>query len=163
MWVGSKQDEAMKRELAKRLGGKGLSTQGKFTSRLGIFLLLAGAVLGAVGMGPKTVLADTSPELTLFNLTNQDRASFGLPALNWSQDLSNIAEVAPARVCTTTGGRAEDMAMRGYFAHVIPGCNGDLVFSVEAAYGITSSGAAENIGANYGYGDGKCIGDGNQR
>ncbi len=48
-------------------------------------------------------------ELQVHGLVNAERRSVGLPALDWSEELADIAR-----------GHSQDMAARGYFAHVSP-------------------------------------------
>ena len=75
-------------------------------------------------------------EQQLFGLTNQARASAGLPALRWDSTLAGIAR-----------GRSQDMATRDYFSHNIPP-TGEMVFDVMDQQGYCYRLAGENIGWN---------------
>jgi uncharacterized protein YkwD len=114
-------------------------------------LLAAAAVLGfltAFGRTPATpALADATADQDLFSLTNQDRASNGLPALQWHSTLGAIGENKPYGGCGfTVYGRSQDMISRNYFAHPILNCGGQLVFNMMSAAGIAYKLAGENIG-----------------
>ncbi len=74
-------------------------------------------------------------EQELFTLTNQARASAGLPTLRWDSTLAGVARW-----------RSQDMATRGYFSHDIPG--GGRVFDVLDQKGYCYKTAGENIGWN---------------
>lgn len=107
--------------------------------------LLAIAGLRMVTM-PMHVAADAGLDSQLFALTNQDRASNGVRALNFSGTLENIGEGAPYRCGSlTVYGRSVDMIRRNYFSHVIPGC-GTYVWPMMSAYGVNYRSAGENIG-----------------
>ena len=115
--------------------------------------LLAGAVTGTVALlvafrgGPAPALADATADQDLFSLTNQDRASNGLPALQWQSTLGAIGENKPYGGCGfTVYGRSQDMISRNYFAHPILNCGGQLVFNMMSADGINYRLAGENIG-----------------
>lgn len=122
--------------------------------------LLAGAVAGAAALtvgwrgGPApAVLADATADQDLFSLTNQDRASNGLPALQWQSTLGAIGENKPYGGCGfTVYGRSQDMITRNYFAHPILNCGGQLVFNMMSASGINYRMAGENIGWDSGAG-----------
>jgi uncharacterized protein YkwD len=75
-------------------------------------------------------------EQQLFTLTNQARASAGLPALRWDSALAGIARW-----------RSQDMATRDYFSHNIPP-SGEMVFDVMSQQGYCFNLAGENIGWN---------------
>ncbi len=75
-------------------------------------------------------------EQQLFALTNQARASAGLPTLHWDSTLSGIARW-----------RSQDMATRNYFSHNIPP-SGEMVFAVMDQQGYCYKMAGENIGWN---------------
>jgi hypothetical protein len=75
-------------------------------------------------------------EQQLFGLTNQARASAGLPALRWDSTLAGIARW-----------RSQDMATRDYFSHNIPP-TGEMVFDVMDQQGYCYRLAGENIGWN---------------
>ena len=101
-----------------------------------------------------TVQADATADQDLFSLTNQDRASNGLPALQYHTTLAAIGENKPYGGCGfTVNGRSQDMITRNYFAHPILNCGGQLVFSMMAASGISYRIAGENIGWASGAGD----------
>ena len=102
--------------------------------------LAASLVIGLSG----TTLAwspssfSTSDEHLLFSLTNQDRASAGLPALANDSYLHREAEW-----------RAKDMGLRDYFSHNIPPGNAK-VFAYMQKDGYCFKVAGENIGlSNY--------------
>jgi uncharacterized protein YkwD len=114
---------------------------------------LAGAVVIGVSISafahtsPQTALADSTADQDLFSLTNQDRASNGLPALQYHSTLGAIGENKPYAGCGfTVNGRSQDMITRNYFAHPILNCNGQLVFNMMSAAGIAYRQAGENIG-----------------
>jgi uncharacterized protein YkwD len=75
-------------------------------------------------------------EQQLFTLTNQARASAGLPTLRWDATLAGIARW-----------RSQDMATRDYFSHNIPP-TGEMVFDVMDQKGYCYQLAGENIGWN---------------
>ncbi len=75
-------------------------------------------------------------EQQLFALTNQARASAGLPVLSWDSALAGIARW-----------RSQDMATRDYFSHNIPP-SGEMVFDVMSQKGYCFNLAGENIGWN---------------
>ncbi len=75
-------------------------------------------------------------ESQLFTLTNQARASAGLPTLRWDAALAGIARW-----------RSQDMATRDYFSHNIPP-SGEMVFDVMDRQGYCYQLAGENIGWN---------------
>ncbi len=122
--------------------------------------LLVGGVVCAVGVAvawrgaPAPVLADATADQDLFSLTNQDRASNGLPALQWHSLLGAIGENKPYGGCGfTVYGRSQDMITRNYFAHPILNCGGQLVFNMMSADGVNYRLAGENIGWASGAGD----------
>ena len=78
----------------------------------------------------------STAEQQLFALTNQARASAGLPTLHWNSTLSGLARW-----------RSQDMATRDYFSHNIPP-TGEMVFDVMNQQGYCYSLAGENIGWN---------------
>ena len=86
-------------------------------------------------------LFSSASEQQLFTLTNQARASAGLPALRWDSTLAGIARW-----------RSQDMITRDYFSHNIPP-SGEMVFDVMDQKGYCYTLAGENIGWNSGYGD----------
>jgi len=75
-------------------------------------------------------------EQQLLALTNQARASAGLPTLRWDSALAGIARW-----------RSQDMATRDYFSHNIPP-GGGMVFDVMDQKGYCYNLAGENIGWN---------------
>jgi uncharacterized protein YkwD len=79
---------------------------------------------------------DSASEQQLFTLTNQARASAGLPSLRWDSTLAGIARW-----------RSEDMATRDYFSHNIPP-TGEMVFAVLDQKGYCYHLAGENLGWN---------------
>jgi uncharacterized protein YkwD len=114
---------------------------------------LLACALGVIGLAgfsrePATpVAADATADQDLFALTNQDRASNGLPALQSHSTLSAIGENKPYSGCGfTVYGRSQDMISRNYFAHPILNCGGQLVFNMMSASGIAYKIAGENIG-----------------
>jgi len=142
-------------------GGRPAAPRHRRRRRSGGRALLAGALLGAavfaVGhLHGQPAAADATADADLFALTNQDRASNGVPALVQNSTLSSIGEAAPYSGCSGAGtidGRAQDMINRDYFAHLIPPCN-QLVWSMMSAFGVDYDSAGENIGWESGYGDG---------
>ena len=91
-------------------------------------------------------LAGAGDNGELFSLTNQDRASNGIPSLSGSGVLDGIGGAAGYRVCgITVSGRSQDMINRNYFAHPIPPC-GALVFTLMQEGGVNYRSAGENIG-----------------
>ncbi|GAC1339760.1 MAG: hypothetical protein NVSMB29_07590 [Candidatus Dormibacteria bacterium] len=127
--------------------------------RAGALLALSGLSLGGVLTAASTAArpaGSASAMLTadsqLFSLTNQDRTSNGVPAVQWHSTLGSIAENANYGGCGfNVQGRAQDMINRNYFAHPIAGC-GQYVWSIMSAYGVPFQSAGENIGWNT-YGD----------
>jgi uncharacterized protein YkwD len=73
-------------------------------------------------------------EAQLFASTNQARAAAGLAPLRWAAQLGSLGEW-----------RAQDMSVRGYFAHAIPP-EGYLVFHYMDLRGIQYALAGEDIG-----------------
>ena len=114
-----------------------------------LFICLAvAAVTALTAKSPGVPLApvSASDNASLFQLTNQDRASNGIPSLSENYTLDGIAGAAPYRVCgITVAGRSQDMISRGYFSHQIPPCN-VYVFTMMQAAGIGYRSAGENIG-----------------
>jgi uncharacterized protein YkwD len=105
----------------------------------------AATALGIVAL-PAPALAwdgssfSSSDEQALFALTNQARASAGLPTLKWDSALASIARW-----------RSKDMIDRDYFSHDIPGAG--RVFDEMDNRGYCYTVAGENIGWNSGYPD----------
>jgi uncharacterized protein YkwD len=115
---------------------------------------LAAAVAAFAGQHELAARADATANQDLFALTNQDRASNGLPALQYHTTLAAIAENKPYGGCGfTVNGRSQDMIQRNYFSHPILNCGGQLVFSMMSAAGINYRIAGENIGWASGAGD----------
>jgi uncharacterized protein YkwD len=79
---------------------------------------------------------DSASEQQLLGLTNQARASAGLPSLRWDSTLAGVARW-----------RSQDMATRDYFSHNIPP-GGGMVFAVLDQKGYCYKSAGENIGWN---------------
>lgn len=105
-----------------------------------------GATLVAVFMACAPVGVHADVDSDLFALTNQDRASNGVPSLQYNGTLQSIAENGVYSGCGfSVNGRAEDMIERNYFSHTILGCD-QLVFSMMQAYGVDYSFAGENVG-----------------
>lgn len=73
-------------------------------------------------------------EQQVINLTNQERAKYGLPALKADWELSRVARYKSA-----------DMRDRNYFSHTSPTYGSP--FSMMKNFGISYSAAAENIAA----------------
>lgn len=98
----------------------------------------------AVGAG-----LDTSPmsryEQTLFDATNQRRASQGLAPLRPNGYLVGVARI-----------RSLDMATNNYFAHTSP-VTGDTAFSLMEAYNVAFDWVGENLAMN-GYPLAGCVG-----
>ncbi|MFN2451413.1 MAG: CAP domain-containing protein [Candidatus Dormibacteria bacterium] len=122
--------------------------------RTGAVVALAGLALGG-GLTalsgpahPGSVAAMATADSQLFTLTNQDRTSNGVPALQWHSTLGAIAENANYGGCGfNVQGRAQDMINRNYFAHPILNC-GQYAWSIYSAYGIQWQSAGENIAWN---------------
>jgi uncharacterized protein YkwD len=122
-------------------------------------LIVGAAVAGAAfaafaGAHAAPTLADGTADQDLFSLTNQDRASNGLAAVQWHSVLGAIGENKPYGGCGfNVNGRSLDMIQRNYFAHPILNCGGQYVFSMMTASGINYRAAGENIGWASGAGD----------
>jgi len=83
----------------------------------------------------------SSIEKAAFEATNRERVKNGLPALIWDADLCRMARE-----------HSENMAQRGYFAHVTP--DGARLRDRARAIGITHYQVlGENIAYNLGYDD----------
>jgi uncharacterized protein YkwD len=111
---------------------------------------LAGLTIAALhsAAGAMPVRASGASDGALFSLTNQDRTSNGVRALNGNSTLGGIAEGARYGGCGfAVNGRAVDMIQRNYFSHVILNC-GQYVFSMMSAFGVHYMSAGENIGWN---------------
>jgi uncharacterized protein YkwD len=111
--------------------------------RVGGFIAFAVA-LGAAGMLALPAVAfawdantfNASAEQELYTLTNQARASAGLPSLRINSTIASLARW-----------RSQDMADRGYFSHTIPP-SGEMVWDVMDQRGICYNLVGENIGWN---------------
>ena len=108
-------------------------------------LVVAAALAAATGVSATALAGDPGTAMTLFQLTNQDRASNGLGALGYSGSLSSIGTNAHSGGCGGVNGRSQDMVDRNYFAHQIPPC-GSYVWQVFNLGAYTAAG--ENIGWN---------------
>ena len=111
--------------------------------RLSVFVSIAFAAtaLGTLALPAATFAWDAnsfsaSDEQALFALTNQARASAGLPTLSWDSSLASLARW-----------RSQDMIVRDYFSHQIPP-SGSSVFDEMSARGYCFKVAGENIGWN---------------
>jgi uncharacterized protein YkwD len=113
------------RTLLGRLAG--LAAAAFLATTVGIFA----APSPVAAWSPDTFSAAAEAELV--QLTNQARASAGLPALVVDSTLTSIAR-----------GRSKDMIVRDYFSHDIPG--GTSVFDIIQAKGYCFKVAGENIG-----------------
>ena len=112
-----------------------------------VFAALAGSAAAVLPWAAPAVHADSNFDSALFSLLNQDRASQGLPALQWSSTLSSIAENSTYSGCGySVAGRAEDMVQRNYFSHTILNCGGNTVFAILRADNVPFNSAAENLG-----------------
>jgi uncharacterized protein YkwD len=115
---------------------------------------LGGAALGLGAGTPQRVLAsDGTLDSNLLALTNQDRTSNGVGAVQWNSTLGAIADSRPYN-CNgvMVNGRALDMLQRNYFDHPILGC-GKLADSMVSAAGIQWTAWGENIEWQSGGGD----------
>jgi uncharacterized protein YkwD len=93
----------------------------------------------------------------LMRAINADRRALGRSALHADADLISLARdrpvKCPAKASLVIHGRARDMAERGYFDHVIPGCpdpaDGTFdAFDLLAAAGYKAGVQGENIATN---------------
>ena len=117
-------------------------------SGLGGALVIA-ATLSALHVGgsaPRDAAADGSADSALFSLTNQDRASNGVPSVTSNAALQGVGEGTPYAICGgTANGRALDMIQLNYFSHQIPSC-GSYVWPMFSEAGVKFGSAGENIG-----------------
>jgi uncharacterized protein YkwD len=129
-------------------------SQRRWPVRWALLAAVFGAgVLTALGHNSAPALADATADQDLFSLTNQDRASNGLAALQYHSTLGAIGENKPYGGCGfNVNGRSQDMISRNYFAHPILNCGGQLVFNMMSASGIAYRSAGENIGWSAGSG-----------
>ncbi len=106
--------------------------------RVVVFAALLGLTVAISVPGPVAAWSansySPSDEQLLFNLTNQARASAGLPALRNDSYLVGLA-----RWCS------KDMIVRNYFSHQIPP-SGEMVFAQMQRDGYCFQVAGENIG-----------------
>lgn len=122
-------------------------------ARGGMLLAAAAVLVIPPTANPLMAHADAGGDATLLTLTNQDRASNGVPALKGNATLRGIGESTPYHICgITVAGRSQDMITRNYFSHYIPPC-GQLVFVIMQAAGVKYKSAGENIGWTGGYTD----------
>jgi uncharacterized protein YkwD len=115
---------------------------------------LGSAALGLGAGTPLPVLAsDGTLDSNLLALTNQDRTSNGVAAVQWNSTLGSIADNRPYN-CNgvMVNGRALDMLQRNYFDHPILGC-GQLADTMVSAAGIQWTAWGENIEWQSGGGD----------
>ena len=123
--------------------GSSHSSTGPLARRIGGFTAFAVA-LAAAGLlaVPSVAFAwdassfNASAEQELYALTNQARASAGLPSLRIDSTVATLARW-----------RSQDMEDRGYFSHNIPP-SGKMVWDVMDQRGICYNLAGENIGWN---------------
>ncbi len=112
-------------------------------------LAAVGAAVAALLMmsaHPLVAAANPTGDSVLFSLTNQDRASNGVPSLRANGKLNGIGEATGYSICgQTVAGRSQDMINRAYFSHYIPPC-GKLVFVIMQEAGVAYQSAGENIG-----------------
>jgi uncharacterized protein YkwD len=127
-------------------GGTGARRRRIVAASMALATGLGGAALSLVAGGPRTALADSTIDADLLALTNQDRTSNGVPALQWNGALGGIADNRPYG-CSggTAAGRALDMLQRGYFAHEIPECGNQYADIMLIPDGVHWSAWAENI------------------
>jgi uncharacterized protein YkwD len=115
---------------------------------------LGSAALGLGAGTPLPVLAsDGTLDSNLLALTNQDRTSNGVAAVQLNSTLGSIADNRPYN-CNgvMVNGRALDMLQRNYFDHPILGC-GQLADNMVSAAGIQWTAWGENIEWQSGGGD----------
>ena len=86
----------------------------------------------SIGTGDYTTLSSAAQEQILLNLLNQDRAAYGLPALELDEELSRLARL-----------KSCDMRDQRYFAHESP-TYGNAA-AMLTAFGYPYSGVGENI------------------
>ena len=115
-----------------------------------VVLVGLGLILAASMMARPSALSaapvSASDNASLFQLTNQDRASNGVPAVSENGTLDGIAGGTPYAVCgISVPGRSQDMINRNYFSHQIPPCN-VYVFTMMQEAHIAYRSAGENIG-----------------
>ncbi len=100
-----------------------------------VALLLALLVFRAERLATTRWLSTVVPSLVI-RLTNEERASDHLPALQPSRALAAAAQA-----------KADDMAARGYFAHNTPEGRLPWIWLEQAGYDYESAG--ENLAVNY--------------
>ncbi|HEV3123403.1 MAG TPA: CAP domain-containing protein, partial [Candidatus Dormibacteraeota bacterium] len=139
---------------AARLGARLLPGR---TARCMMAAFAAGAGLAAwhvLTTPVQRAAADAGADSYMLSLTNQDRASNGVGAVQLGTTLSSIGEGRPYGGCGfNVNGRSVDMIQRSYFSHQILNC-GQYVFSMINANGIGYRSAGENIGWSSNAGDG---------
>ena len=81
---------------------------------------------------PKAAAENTSLEMMMFSLVNEDRARYGKSALTLDPELSRIARI-----------KAEDMLSNGYFAHTSPTYGN--IRQMLSSFGVSYRSASENI------------------
>ncbi|HEY2704701.1 MAG TPA: CAP domain-containing protein [Candidatus Dormibacteraeota bacterium] len=115
---------------------------------------LGSAALGVASGAPLPVQASSATlDSNLLALTNQDRTSNGVGALQWNSTLGSIADNRPYN-CNgvIVNGRALDMIQRNYFDHPILGC-GQMADRMVTAAGVSWTAWGENIEWQSGGGD----------
>ena len=80
-------------------------------------------------------MAITGYASTLFAAINQERVSYGVPALGAAGCVTYVAQI-----------RSDDMASLNYFAHTSP--SGDTAFSLLDAHRVPHGWAGENLARN---------------
>lgn len=81
---------------------------------------------------PSAFAENTSLEMMMFSLVNEDRARYGKHALTLDPELSRIARI-----------KAEDMLSNGYFAHTSPTYGN--IRQMLSSFGVSYRAASENI------------------
>jgi uncharacterized protein YkwD len=132
---------------AAQVEASAASHRGACLAGLAVGLGLTTAAGHFASTAPQPVRADSTADSNLFALTNQDRTSNGVAALQSHATLADIAESRPYSGCGfVVNGRAYDLVQRNYFAHQILNCGGQLVFNMETAASVNYRSAGENIG-----------------
>jgi len=101
------------------------------TSRI-LSVILALTLFLPLTVNARASASVTSAEQTLYQLLNEDRARYGLPALILDQELSRIARI-----------KSQDMVSNNYFAHLSPTYGN--VRSMLSSFGVSYLSAGENI------------------
>ncbi|MDP5273255.1 CAP domain-containing protein [Chengkuizengella axinellae] len=101
--------------------------------------LTAGQVINVPQAGSTAAVTNASPsgvlssyEQQVVDLTNAERAKYGLPALKVDDKLSEVARL-----------KSVDMQSRNYFSHTSPSYGSP--FDMMRSFGVSYSSAAENI------------------